>query len=576
MGFQPYHTHPRSTLEAQPILGASGNMLTFDGRLDNFVELQTLLDFRIEQPSDSQIVLAAFERWGAKCFARLTGDWALALWSSSDGILYLARDHAGTRTLFYEEKDGTLRWSTYLEAFFTIEVERTPDEGYAASYLCLSPKHDLTPYKGIRAIPPGHYLAVRNGAIGIERHWEWLAEGRPSYKTDAEYEEHFLHLFEQSVLRRTAPGVPILAQLSGGMDSSSIVCVCDRARRAINPTPELLDTVSYFDDSEPGWNEKPYFSLVEASRGKSGLHVDISLRDRTFGLPDFPLAPALVPGTDRSSLDGERRFESLIEGKGYRAVLSGIGGDELLGGVPTPLPELANRLTGRQFRQLLDQATKWSLINRSPLLGLLFDTARFTANLYIQAYPKIQASPPWVAPRLREQLLGHFHGNAYMRGRWRRTPSSISNGQTWWTILETLPHNIPATLTRLEYRYPYLDKDLVDFLLRIPREQLVQPGRRRFLMRRALKGIVPTEILERRRKASITRGPLARLQEAHQDIVRLFKDSRTADCGWIAPDRFLQKLDETVNGAELKWWPALTRTIALELWLRGDPMGVAV
>jgi asparagine synthase (glutamine-hydrolysing) len=101
MVFQPYHTHERSRLEAQPIVDVRGNMLCFDGRLDNHEELQEALGLPSQIASDSEIILAAFERWGESCFSRFIGDWALALWSSAERSLYLARDHAGMRTLYY-------------------------------------------------------------------------------------------------------------------------------------------------------------------------------------------------------------------------------------------------------------------------------------------------------------------------------------------------------------------------------------------------------------------------------------------------------------------------------------------
>ena len=574
MGFQPYYTHLRSNLDAQPAAGASGNMLTFDGRLDNHLELRTLLDIQDNESSDSRIVLAAFERWGEECFSRFIGDWALALWSHRDRTLYLARDHAGTRTLFYEQAGGTFRWATYLETFFATNVSRSLDEAYIAAYLGSAPKYDLTPYKSIRAVPPAHFLVFRDRGVIVKPHWEWMARGRIRYKSDAEYEEHFLALLRQSVERRTGPGAPILAQLSGGMDSTSIVCMCDHIRRSNDPKAKLFDTVSYFDDSEPSWNERPYFSLVEARRGKVGFHVDTTLQDRTFGPHDSEQGPCLLPGTDRSSLDGERIFRELVGDKEYRAILSGIGGDELLGGVPTPLPELSDYLAGLHFGQLLKRATEWCLSNRSPLANTLLETTRFTAGLYLRSHAHLEDMPPWVEPWFRKVLLDYARRGHTKRGRWQRVPSSISNGQTWWMILETLPHCSPASLTRFEYRYPYLDKNLVDFLLRIPRKQLVRPGRRRSLMRQALREIVPTEILERRQKAFLMRGPLARLQHAHEDIRALFADSRMAGYGWIDPDKFRYALDATASGAEARWWPAVTKTIALELWLRSNPMNL--
>jgi asparagine synthase (glutamine-hydrolysing) len=154
MGFQPFYTHERSKLDAQPAMTARGNMLSFDGRLDNHKELHEEVEFPDKAAPDSEIVLAAFDRWGENCFSRLAGDWALVLWSNANRVLYLARDHAGTRTLYYEAAQGRVRWSTHLETFFVDSPAHGIDEAYAASYLAGLPFGELTPYEGIRAVPP--------------------------------------------------------------------------------------------------------------------------------------------------------------------------------------------------------------------------------------------------------------------------------------------------------------------------------------------------------------------------------------------------------------------------------------
>jgi asparagine synthase (glutamine-hydrolysing) len=116
MGFQPYSSHQRSELERGPTSGPLGDALCFDGRLDNYRELSG--DLGLHDPgalSDSQIVLAAFAQWGEDCFSRFVGDWALALWAEKDQSLYLARDHAGTRTLHLRHEHGEAVWATYLD-----------------------------------------------------------------------------------------------------------------------------------------------------------------------------------------------------------------------------------------------------------------------------------------------------------------------------------------------------------------------------------------------------------------------------------------------------------------------------
>ena len=574
MGFQPYHTHLRSKLESQPKVDAHGKMLTLDGRLDNHVELCELLELPRDETADSAIVLAAFERWGDDCFSRFVGDWALALWSNAARTLYLARDHAGARTLYFEQIAGSLLWSTYLETFFVGGKKCEPDSAYAACYLACQPVRDLTPYHGISAVTPAHHVVWRDGRLVRRAHWRWMAKDKIRYQTDAEYQEQFLTLFRQSVNRRTGPGAPILAELSGGMDSSSIVCISDHMRKQRGATSEdLLDTVSYYDESDPGWNEAPYFSCVERERRKRGLHLPLPLLSDDL-LPS-PL-PDLLPGADFATYANELRLEQETHSNGYRIILSGIGGDELLGGVPTPFPELADHLALGHLRAFAKRAVPWCLHLRRPLIHISAAAIAFLFDQYLGSAIPNKRLPPWSTSSMHE-LVQKERSNSADRGHFFGfEPSSIGNGRTWWATLETLPHRHPGSIRRLEYRYPYLDRDLVDFLLRVPREQLLQPGRRRSLMRSALLGITPTEILERRRKGARHRAIFVPLGNGTVRIRSLLNHSMAAALGIVNPTALADSVVRAVHANDPTWIHAVTRLVLFELWCKGTcSMGVA-
>jgi asparagine synthase (glutamine-hydrolysing) len=568
MGFQLFRTHERSD-QSHPTLDPRGNMVSLDGRLDNYADLCGLLGFNPHETNDPEIVLAAFERWGEACFSRFIGDWALALWAGSSGALYLARDHAGSRTLYYEREKDCIIWSTSLETFFVGGRGHDLDEGFAACYLACQPIRDLTPYKTIRAVPPAHFVKLHGGETTCHAHWQWMATGTISYRTDQEYEEHFVSLFRRSVERRTGPGAAIIAHLSGGMDSTSIVCMSDLIRRTSGTAPEgLIDTLSFFDESEPSWNERPFFTAVEKSRGRTGIHFETSFMNQSFEPPDSSQGRYLLPGMDSGSAEQARKLDLRLDGGGYRIILSGIGGDELLGGVPTPLPELANLLVRGQVNRLFAQAVEWSLVRRTPIFKILFETFAFSGALY-QLLPGARSKmPPWLAPHLCNLCPERGRALGLEKKRLGRSPSAISNGLAWWSILETLPHLHPSIVSRREFRYPFLDRDLVDFLFRVPREQLVRPGRRRSLMRRALKEIVPVEVLERRRKAHLVRGPIAAMQAFQATIESSIANSARSELGWVDPERLRQAVNRAIDGADPKWSMAIMRAISLELWLK--------
>jgi asparagine synthase (glutamine-hydrolysing) len=566
MGFQPYATHQRSRLESQPAVDARGNMLTLDGRIDNHKELAMLLGGQKCDVADTILILAAFEQWGEGCFSRLIGDWALALWSRADRSLYLARDHAGTRTLFFERTEERLLWSTHLETFFAEGRSHAIDETFAARYLACEPIRDLTPYRGITAIPPAQYLVFTEDKTLRKRHWEPTVTDKIEYATDAEYEEHFLTLFRQSVERRTGPGSPILAQLSGGMDSTSIVCVSDNLRKAHSATPkELIDTVSYYDDTDPDWDEKPYFSCVERGRRKTGLHLPFPLLNET--LQPAPVA-YFWPSADRSTFENEVRLERVSRSRGYRVILSGIGGDELLGGVPTPLPELADLLASGQLGIFAKRTLAWCLVDRTPFLHMTGSAIEFLLQQYSILSPTKATPPLWATLKLRRLLSPMHRGIEERHPSFSVAPSGISNGRAWWETIETLPHLIPGFLSRYEYRYPYLDRDLVEFLLRVPRERLLQPGRRRSMMRRALRDIVPVEVLERRRKAFRSRSVLGPLRNNISRLAALLECSRAAEIGLVEPKNLIEITGRAVQESNQQWIRYITRLILFELWHR--------
>lgn len=574
MGFQPYYTHERSTLERDPVADRHGHLLTFDGRLDNYADLCSELGLDPLSIADSQIALAAFLRWGERCFSRFIGDWSLALWSDKNQSLYLARDHAGTRTLYFQEDKGTILWSTHLETFFVDGATMRLEEDYAACYLASRPIRDLTPYAGIRAVLPAHYLIARNDKISRSPHWQWMAARSIHYRSDKEYEEHFLSLFKQSVERRTGPGAPILAQLSGGMDSTSIVCMSDHLRREGDPAGNILDTISFYDDAEPSWNERPYFALVEARRGKVGIHLETSYSRRTFEPHDRSHGAYLLPGADSFAIHQEREFHDATRRKEYRAVLSGVGGDEVLGGPPIALPELADYLVSGRIQLLLRRSVAWCLVDRSPLVNMLFDTASYVFLLYLNPQAQEKPTPPWIAPRLRERCAEMANNDLVRNRRFGLSPHRIDNGLAWWSIMESLPHLFPRLLSRPEYRYPYLDRDLVNYLFSIPREQVLRPGRRRSLMRRAFKGVLPEEILERRRKAFLLRSPLLALQRAQVKLEALFTESLMGGSGLVDQAKLQNALNLAAGRGDAQWWQPLIQSIAFELWLRSNSISI--
>src|SRR5580692_1557682 len=227
--YRPFHTTAESRREKQPYSSHRGFILTWDGRLDNRDELIPELHSKLEaHPTDVAIVAAAFDRWETDCFHRLVGDWAVSIWKPEQRELLFATDYMAIKHIFYYHKNDKVWWSTDLSPLVLLSGAKFHvDDDYIAGYFAHSPDGHLTAYREIREVPPGQFVRIRNGNASIERFWRFSPKSRIRYKTDAEYEEHFRHLFRQSVRRRLRSDSPILAELSGGLDSSSIVCMAD-------------------------------------------------------------------------------------------------------------------------------------------------------------------------------------------------------------------------------------------------------------------------------------------------------------------------------------------------------------
>lgn len=563
--YSALHTTKESPTETQPQVTRSGAVLTWDGRLDNRAEFTALMSDRLgADSSDVSVVASAYERWGTRCFGRLLGDWALSIWDPNDRSLVLAKDPIGTRPLYYATDRSEVTWSSLLDPL-VLFTGKTPalDEQYIAGYFSVFPATRLTPYLGIMSVPPCCLVRIEPGKETTHKYWDFDPGKRIRYRTDAEYQEHFRTVFRESVRRRLRSRWPILAELSGGMDSCSIVCVADAVIAQESAETLRLDTLSYFNDAEPNWNERVYFSKVEEKRGRAGCHIDLGA-DHPFPFEAQTAALQAMPGSHpRNSQSARQRAAHLREG-GYRVVLSGIGGDEVTGGVPTPVPELADLLARARLGRLAHQLKLWALAKRKPWFHLFFETiSRFLPR----GSAKEKRPPVWLDPafvgRHRFALSGYEH-----RVQLSRALPSFQEGISTLDALrrqlacDDLPSDPPY-----EKRYPYLDRDLLEFLFAIPREQLVRPGERRSLMRRALVGIVPAEILQRRRKAYMARTPLAAISQDWESFAALSTNMVAVSLGIVDARSFTETLDRARQGKEVPI-VSLMRTLDLEIWLR--------
>jgi asparagine synthase (glutamine-hydrolysing) len=349
------------------------------------------------------------------------------------------------------------------------------------------------------------------------------------------------------------------------MDSSAIVCVADAIARNDGCPP--IETVSYFDDGEPNWNERPYFTAVEAQRGRTGLHLNVAGSGRFFSERDgtFPVTPA--HGSRPS--EAHNRFAQYLSEGGFRVLLSGTGGDEFTGGVPTGTPELADLLSRAQLGRFLHRAFLWAMASRKPLLHEVGQVVR----TFLPASWATNTVPRWPMPWLNRSFV-------------RCNQETLTRNSTrfhWLGPLPTFQENLHA-LDRLrrqiacaeipptsfcQMRYPFLDRDLLEFLFNAPRDQLVRPNQRRSLLRRALRGIVPSVVLDRRRKAFVVTSQLKTIAAEWKSVSAVTERMVLESRDILDSAVLRQTLEKARHGDEVPLLPIM-RALRLEQWLQ-DP-----
>jgi asparagine synthase (glutamine-hydrolysing) len=349
------------------------------------------------------------------------------------------------------------------------------------------------------------------------------------------------------------------------MDSSSIVCMADLLLDKGAASTPRLDTISYYSDIEPNWDERPYFTRVEEKRAQIGCHIDARAEEPALFSENDGFAAS--PGSLRHQSKARRQFATFVQSRGSRVILSGTGGDEVLGGVPEPAPLLADLIITASFRSFVIQLTAWSVSKRKPAVQLLREAIEmFLSSPLARVMPE-RRPPLWLradfAKRNNAALLGYrtplrFNGVL---------PSFQDNVKTFAGLRRQLGCITLASQPPMEKRYPFLDRTLLEFLYAIPQDQLLRPGQRRSLMRRALIDIVPTEILNRKRKAFVARGPLRAIAAQAGLLLEISEHMISDHLGIVDPEQFRDAIKRAQCGLDVQLVPLL-RTIGIERWLR--------
>jgi asparagine synthase (glutamine-hydrolysing) len=572
IAYRGFHTNQESRLEKQPFISRNKHILAWDGRLDNRDELTSELRHSLEDDrTDVAIVMEAYLEWGVDFLRKLIGDFSLSLWNPYERKLLLARDPVGTRPLYYHINRNRIIWSSELAPLVDLAgIQLEVDDEYIAGFLANEPDPWLTPYRNIFAITPGYALTVQDGQAQNRRFWGLHPDREILYASDAQYEEHFRYLFCEAVRCRLRGEGRVWAELSGGLDSSSIVCVADQLIKNGETQTRKLATVSQVFDESPTSDERKFIHCIEEQRGKPGHH----LREDDYRLLIPPAADRSLFRTLNPLLFASEYHRGLCEAmhKDHaRVLLSGQGGDEMLGGNRDPSPGLADLLFEGRLLELNRSLKVWSAELRKPYLKLLWQSAVVPIlppklHTFFKQRSGVKA-PAWFCDQFAKEMCLHERMLSVNDIFGCRLPSSRDQAIGFISVVRSVARGHRRQFGDIEVSYPYLHLPLVEFLQAIPFDQRVRPGQTRSLMRRSLRGVLPDKIAERKGKGNPSEVICRAFMRERPWLHRLFTDARVCLSGYVDARELKAELERTCHGCPTHAVPLL-RVIALEFWLR--------
>jgi asparagine synthase (glutamine-hydrolysing) len=579
----------------QPMTSQHGRyVVVFNGEIYNFRELRRELAnvYRFRGTSDTEVMLAAFDRWGVPdAVPRFNGMFAFAVWDTVERVLYLCRDRAGEKPLYYTWADGAFLFASELKGLRAHpDFEGDIDRGALALFL----RHGYVPapysiYTGVLKLPPGTILKVRPDGVTSEPGSYWslkqrIEQGSACYKdnaNDREAEERLDWLLSDSVRLRMISDVPLGAFLSGGIDSSTIVALMQKQSGARVKTFSI-------GFHEKDYNEAIYADSVARHLGTEHTELYVTPGDAMAVIPRLPRIYD-EPFADSSQIP--TFLVSELAGQHVTVSLSGDGADELFGGYTRYqwterfwrkfgwLPPAARRFTANALLsaspKVWDAGLRWAPISRpGDKIQKLAEILRLKSpeEFYVglvscfnrPAHVVVDGNEP--STLLRQPLL------------WPAGQQFVPR-MMFLDAMTYLPDDILVKVDRasmavgLEARVPFLDDRVIEFAWQLPQQMKFRNGKSKWLLRQVLKRYVP-EVLTDRPKCGFgvpvhewLRGPLREWAEGLLDSNRLRSE------GFFKPEPIQTRWREHLSGKR-NWAPDLWNVLMFQSWLEeyGKPL----
>jgi len=539
----------------QPMCDPAGrHWIVFNGEVYNFVELRHELEAlgaTFHGTSDTEVILAAYGRWGRECLARFNGMFALALWDGERRELFCARDRFGVKPLYFQWDGRRFVFASEPEVLALTQERRiVPRREAIRDLLALDwVDHDArTFFEGLVSLPAAHHLVVGERGLAVERWWS-LKPGRASGDGEEQARE-FARLFTDAVRLRLRADVEVGSCLSGGLDSSAVVTTASR----LLPHPMHAFTCAY--DEGPEFDERAW---MRATVEGSGAHSHVVVPDGGDFWTTFDrLAARQGEPTAGPGLFSQWKVMELAHAHGLKVLLDGQGGDETLAGyfryLPVRLRDLVARGDLVGFLRLLPKVAR--RLGPSTALALTFE--------------------PWLPAGLVAPLRRRFGQGKdrvltpALRGLSRpdlpQPPRGFPSALSRQLAFDTLQRLLPSLLRyedrdsmafSIETRLPFLDYRLVEFAFSLPDAMRLDGDITKAVLRRALADRIPPSVLARLDKKGF---------ETPADLWLRGRHAGEARRRLLTPGPLHEWLDRDVLAAELGDFLAGRRATGLQVW----------
>jgi asparagine synthase (glutamine-hydrolysing) len=544
--------------------------LVYNGEIYNYRELRTELEAhgrRFASASDTEVVLAAYEEWGEDCVVRFNGMWALAIWDAREERLFCARDRFGVKPFYYRLAGNRLVFASELKAFRgDPETALIANERIVRDYVLHDwfDHTDETFFAGIRKLPAAHTLMFDRNGLRLRRFWELARRDA----TPGDQEEAVRALFIDAVRLRLRSDVSIGTCLSGGLDSSAVACTIDHLLKTeaenARPIGDRQQTFTvYFEQA--GFDERAYARTVVEQTRSQPHWITFTATDLVDNLPAIIEAHD-EPFRSTSICAGWYVMRAAAEA-GIKVVLDGQGGDEVFAGDPAYF--------SARYADLLARGKLATLAGELVAHGRMHggrNALRAAARPFV---------PARVQQRLRER---HTGSDRLLHADLRGMPATFdlsSHGHpdrlrdllarilTVRGLPELLHAEDRNSMTHsIEARVPFLDYRLVEYLFSIDGGDLIQRGRTKAILRRALDDLLPPAVSARTDKLGFVTPEQAWLRGPLGDLAaEVFASSRFRERGFVDAAAARERLERHRRGA-LNAGFELWRVLNLELWAR--------